>query len=629
MFASGTWLAAPVIALVGFSLGVAPTCAQESETDEVTYTRDIATILDTHCVVCHRPGGIGPFRLDSYEDVAGRSQQIATATRSGEMPPWKPRSGPGYLEFQGARTLDVVEVDLIQSWVTAGSPEGEPREPLDASVWSDGWHAGAPDLVVTMPESYDLSAYGDDVHRNFVVHIPGTEERFVRAVELRADTTRGIHHARLMIDQTDSARRLDDTDPLPGYDVGRADQARFPEGHFLGWAPGTLAGNVPDELAWRLEPGSDFVLKTHLVPTGTPTAVRVSVGFFFADTRPTVAPVVLQLGSQTIDLPAGDSAHIVEDTYHVPVDVDVLAVYPHAHFLATDVQAFASLPDGTTRRLIHIDSWDFNWQDQYRYAAPVRLPAGTTIGMRYVFDNSARNPSNPNRPPARVRFGPRSTDEMAELTLQVVPVDGAARPALAAHAQRKVTQILLAGAQKRLIDEPDHVAAYENAAIHLARLGRNAEAVEYLETAIRVDPQHATAHYRLGTALVTAGRHAQAAQKFRRAIALQPDFTAAHNNLGSLLQLAGEFTEAAIHYHHTLQLQPDHAGAHFNLATISLGERRFAEAEARFRQALAVRPGFRDAHEGLGRALTGQGRLVEARKAFVRAGQPSASVPRQ
>ena len=275
-----------------------------------------------------------------------------------------------------------------------------------------------------MTEPYVLPAAGEDVYRNFVVPIPIAEARFVSAVELKPGTVRGIHHARIMLDRTTSARRLDAGGLVPGYDSRLADQARSPEGHFLGWAPGTVP-SIEKGLAWRLEPGTDLVLKTHLVPRGTPESIQVAVGLFFTDRAAADQPVVLQLGSQTIDIPAGDSQHEVRDEYRLPVDVDVLAIYPHAHYLARTVSSVARLPDGTTRALIRIDDWDFNWQDEYRYAEPVRLPAGSRVFMRYVYDNSAHNRRNPNRVPRRVRFGPRATDEMAELMMQVRPVDAA------------------------------------------------------------------------------------------------------------------------------------------------------------------------------------------------------------
>jgi len=594
----------------------------------VTYSEHIAPILNANCVTCHRAGAIGPFSLATYEDVSPRAQLVADATRRRDMPPWKPAVGAG--PFRGERRLGADEIDLIQRWVRAGGPEGDPAELPPPPSWPDGWQRGTPDLVVTMSEPYALPALGADVHRNFVIEVPTTVDRFVAAVELKPDTTAGVHHARLLIDRTGSARRLADGNAEPGYDNRLADQARSPDGHFLGWAPGTLP-QTADRLAWRLEPGTDLVLKTHLVPRGVPRDVQITVGFFFADAPATASPVVVQLGSQTIDIPAGDQAHVVEDTYPVPVDLDVLAIYPHAHFLAAEIHASARLPDGTTRPLIQIDDWDFNWQDEYRFVEPVRLPRGSTVLMRYVFDNSAGNRRNPVRPPRRVRFGPTSTDEMAELMLQAMPVDPTDRLALTRHVERKVAQIVLAGSEKRLVDDPDNATHHEEVGVNLVAVGRRAEGIGHLEAAVRLDPGSSTAQYRLGTALALEGRTDDAMARFRRALEIRPDFTEAHNNLGGLLQMAGRLDEAGRQYRETLRLDPTHASAHFNLGHLLLAEASFAAAEIEFRQVLAVRPDSSDGYAGLGLALAGLERVdeaVDAYRAAIRLAPDTAEVHR-
>ena len=612
----------PVVAVaLGLPASASAAAAQEPAARVVTYNGQIAPILNEHCVSCHRPDAVAPFSLSTYAEVRARAGMVASATRHRVMPPWKPAPGVG--SFLGDRRLDESEIDLIQRWVAAGAPEGNPDRASEPPSWPDGWLRGAPDLVVTMDAPYLLPAEGEDVYRNFVVPVPTTRARFVKAIELRPATTRGIHHARVLVDRSGSARRLDAADPLSGYDDRHVDRARPPDGHFLGWAPGTVANDVPDRLAWRLEPGTDLVLKTHLVPRGEPTPVQVSVGFFFTDTVPTETPAVVQLGSQAIDIPAGAPAHVVEDRYRLPAAVDLLAIYPHAHFLARQVEANAILPDGAVRPLIRIDDWDFAWQDEYRYVDSVRLPAGTVVGMRFVFDNSARNPNNPSRPPRRVRFGPRSTDEMAELMLQVLPVEATDRPALVRDAARHVAQIVLAGSRLALAAAPDNAVLWERVGNDLFAVGRMDEAIHHLEQSLRIAPDRASAQYRAGTALAMVGRTAAAMERYRLAIDLRPDFVEAHNNLGGLLHLSGDLEGAARRYRRTLALDPAHANAHFNLGNILLGAGRFADAEIEFRGALAVRPDFADAHVGLGSALAAQGRhagAVEAYRAALRLG---------
>ena len=174
-------------------------------------------------------------------------------------------------------------------------------------------------------------------------------------------------------------------------------------------------------LSWELRPNTDLVLQLHLHPSGKPEQVQPSVGFYFTGEPPTNTPFRLNLNPLTLDIPAGASDYSVEDNYRLPVDVELLGVLPHAHYLAKRMEGYAVLPDGSRHDLLLIKDWDFNWQGDYRYAHPVHLPKGTTLAMRFAYDNSSKNVRNPNHPPRRVRYGLQTTDEMAELWFQVLP----------------------------------------------------------------------------------------------------------------------------------------------------------------------------------------------------------------
>src|SRR5678815_1781264 len=197
----------------------------------------------------------------------------------------------------------------------------------------------------------------------------------------------------------------------------------MPEGHLLSWQPGRLPSPGSIERAWRLSKGTDMVLQMHLRPTGKPADVRSSVGFYFTDRPPTQLSYLLVLRPPVIDIPAGEKNHVVESSYTLPQEVDVVGLLPHAHYLGKELAGSATLPDGTVKPLILIKNWDFNWQSDYRYKQPLKLPKGTKVSMRFVFDNSDSNVHNPNHPPKTVRYGPNSTDEMAELWLEVTPKD--------------------------------------------------------------------------------------------------------------------------------------------------------------------------------------------------------------
>jgi tetratricopeptide (TPR) repeat protein len=250
----------------------------------------------------------------------------------------------------------------------------------------------------------------------------------------------------------------------------------------------------------------------------------------------------------------------------LPVPVAVHAVHPHAHSRATDIKAYAELPDGTRRWLLHIPEWDFNWQDVYRYETPIDLPAGATIAMEYVYDNSAANPRNPDRPPRRVIFGQNSSDEMGDLWLQVRTRTPADRAALVNDFRPKTLIEDAAGYQKLLAVAPGHAGYHSDLAMIYVRLDRVADAVRHFEESIRLDPSSATVLYNLATVLASNGRPADAATRFEAAIRLRPNHAQSHNNLGVVLRSLGRHAEAIEEFRRALALDPGNAEARANLA---------------------------------------------------------------
>jgi hypothetical protein len=186
-----------------------------------------------------------------------------------------------------------------------------------------------------------------------------------------------------------------------------------------GWAPGATPEPLPDGVAHTVHKGADLVIQIHYHPSGKPETDQSSVGLTFGQ-APRKGLAGMIAGTRQIDLAPGATHVEIKDSIQVPEDVDLIGIAPHAHLLCTQMQVDAKLPNGKTEPLIRIGDWDFNWQGQYRYAEPVRLPKGTRIEMRYVYDNSPDNPHNPSNPPKRVTFGEQTTNEMALLFLQVV-----------------------------------------------------------------------------------------------------------------------------------------------------------------------------------------------------------------
>jgi tetratricopeptide (TPR) repeat protein len=566
----------------------------------ITFNKDIAPIVWHRCSPCHRPGEIGPFNLLSYSDVRQRLTQIGIVTSRRLMPPWAPEAGRG--EFDSERRLTDRELQAIQEWIAAGAIEGDKRDlpPLPTALLSPGgWQLGTPDLVVTMPRPYTVRAAGGDLFRTFVLPIPSVRARYVRAIEFRPENARVVHHANIGVDRTRSSRQLDEKDPEPGYAGGMVPDARYPEGQLLGWTPGQAAHAVPSGMTWRLEPNSDLVLQLHLQPTGRPEPLQVSVGFYFSDDPPTRMPLGLRLGSETIDIPAGDHEYIVRDEYVLPVDVEILAVQPHAHNLARQMEARATLPDGGTRWLISIPSWDFRWQDVYRYKTPFVLPKGSTISMRCTYDNSADNVRNPHRPPARVVWGQNTTDEMGDLWIQVVPVAPGDFAALRADFRRKAHAEDLAAYRKLLREDPTNPLRHDAVGDLYLEADRYEDAIAAYRESLKLNNASATTHYNLAYALSVRGRRAEAVDEFENAIRIDPEYSQAHNNLGAVLQLLGRTDEARHHYERAIALRPDNVDARVNLAQLLSLQGDAADAAAQFREALAIRADIPQALAGL------------------------------
>ncbi|HUE70982.1 MAG TPA: tetratricopeptide repeat protein [Pirellulaceae bacterium] len=613
--------------------------------ETVTFNRHIAPIVFENCAPCHHEGGSAPFSLSTYDNAKRRAQQILVVTETRYMPPWMPE--PGYAEFVGERRLSDGQIGLIRRWVQQGAPEGDFLAPVPPAELPTAWQLGEPDLIINMPQPYMLAAEGTDVFRNFVFPAPVEGTRYVRALELRPGNKRIVHHANVLVDRHGSSRRLDEDDREVGFagmELEIESESFDPHTHFLFWKPGTAPLVEPDETSWRLDGGTDLIVNMHLQPSGRIEAVQPSIGLYFSSKAPELHPMLLQFENDgAINIPPGEKNFVVTDRLELPVDVDVLGVYPHAHYLGKRVEAFATLPDGTRKWLLRIRQWDFNWQAVYRYAKPVFLPKQTVVHMAWTYDNSADNVRNPHQPPRQVVAGDRSSDEMAHLWVQVLPRGGEDR-----RLELQVALML-----RRLEKYPGDFTAHFNLGAALQAMNKPEEAIVQLRNAIAARPDSATAHNNLGSALYDVGRVEEAASHFRRAVRTRPDYASAHYNLGQAYAGRGEFGNAITHFQRAAQLLPNDAAiradlgtalltagrfdeairqlnqalkmdsqslnAHYNLASVFLMHGRFEKAEQHFREALRLKSDDADIHAGLGTALAAQKRLPEAVVQFEKA----------
>ena len=555
---------------------------------DVTFTRDIAPILYQHCAGCHRPDQAAPFNLLTYDDAFRHATQIAEVTRRRYMPPWRPVAGYG--EFDGVRRLGDEDISLIKQWVAGGRQRGDSADLPPAPRWPMGWSLGKPDVVLTLPTPYVLRSDGLDVFRSFVVPIPVGERRYVRALEFDPGNPKAVHHANLKIDATRSSRWLDEQDPGPGYEGAGARGAKFPDGYFLGWTPGQSPRMAPEGSSWGLDPGSDLVIELHMMPTGRSETIQPRVGLYFTDTPPTRLPYMIRLGRQDIDIPAGASHHVSTDSYILPVDVNIIAVQPHAHWLAKDVRGFATLPDGRLKWLVYIKDWDMRWQDVYRLREPLRVPRGTRLTMEYTYDNSPGNIRNPNTPPRRVTFGQTSSSEMGDLWLQVMTRSAQDRQRLDRDFAPKMLREDIAGLEKMLEADQQDPRLHADLGLCYLEAGRPEDALTHLEEAARLEPTSAGAQHDVGAFLLKKRRFPEARLYLNAAIRLKPDFAEAYNNLGIASHAEGKVRDAVDLYTTAIRIDPGNAEAEYNLgrALVALGET--GEALDHYRRSLLLKP---------------------------------------
>jgi Tfp pilus assembly protein PilF/mono/diheme cytochrome c family protein len=568
--------------------------ARSSAAAQVTYNRDIAPIIFHSCATCHRPGEAAPFSLLTYSDVKKHARQIVDVTRSRSMPPWLPE--PQKWKFADELRLTDSELSLIQRWVEQGAVEGDPADLPPALKFVEGWRLGQPDLILTATKPLTLPPSGTDTYWNFIFPVPIQEPRWVKAVEIRPGDKRYVHHANILVDRGGSLRSRES---VPGAGFGGMEiriesQVFDPDSHLLFWKPGTIPYVEPEGMALRLDKGTDLVLNTHLQPSGKMEVIQPSIGLYFTPHAATKIPMLLQLENDLkLDIPAGQKDFLVTDEFTLPIDVELLAIYPHAHYLGKDMQAFAMLPDGTTETLIHIPHWNLNWQAVYRYAEPVRLPKGTKVSLRYVYDNSDENPLNPNHPPARVVGGNRSSDEMCHLWLQVLPVNFDP----AQGDPRMVLQEALA--RHNVEKNPRDFEAHYNLAAMLQAKDKLDSAIQEYESAVRLRPDDPAGNNALGTAWVAAGHPEQGVGYFQVALKARPNYFDAHYNLGLALASQNDFEGASQQFDLELKLQPDDANAEANLGAAMAEMGRFPEAKAHFERALQIDPNQALAKENL------------------------------
>ncbi len=379
------------------------------------YSRDVASILYENCVSCHRPGQIGPFSLETYDQARKRAADLADVAGQRLMPPWgaEPGFGPA---FQHDRSLSTEEIATLTAWADAGAPEGNAADLPERPKFVDGWALGTPDLEIAMPEEFAIPATGGDIYRCFVIstHLP--HDVYISGIEYRPGNGRVVHHILGYVDASGEALARDEAEPGPGYTCFGGPRIEQLHGDLGGWAPGVEASELAEGVGRSLPRGAAVVMQVHYHPNGKDETDRSRIGLYFSK-KPVKKTFqwAAVLNTKFRLEPEQPESWEVRATWTAPVDLEAYSVAPHMHLLGKDMTMTARLPDGEVIPLIKIGRWDFQWQQQYFLERPITLPAGTVIEALAHFDYSRANPNNTFREQTKmpvVTWGEATTDEM-------------------------------------------------------------------------------------------------------------------------------------------------------------------------------------------------------------------------
>ncbi len=377
-----------------------PVTPSPEATVQVTYCDQVARVLQKHCIECHRAGEIGPFALDSYEEAVGWADTSLEVIDNGRMPPWHASSEHG--TFANARDMPAADKEIIRQWIAAGMPKGDESkmpEPANfASLWADGQK---PDLEIAMrAEPYKIPAEGTVEYQYFVIDPGFTEEKWVKAAQVIPGNRSVVHHAIVFI-------RPPDDQPFRGV------------GWLTAYVPGQRMIPMPPGHARRVPAGSRLVFQMHYTTNGTEQEDLSKVGVIFADPTEVTEEVITLIGiDQEFEIPPQAENHEVKGRVRwMPNDGKLLAIAPHMHVRGKSFEMSAEKPDGSTT-LLNVPQYDFNWQHSYVLSEPVPLSEITNLNFTATFDNSEKNPFNPD-PTQWVNWGDQTWEEMAVVFLEV------------------------------------------------------------------------------------------------------------------------------------------------------------------------------------------------------------------
>lgn len=403
----------------------APGCPLEApETSapagEITYHNRVSRIIQSRCLECHRDGGAGPFALQTYEDVAGQGAAIKQAVERNVMPPWfatRPEKGE-VSHWANDRSLSDEEKSDLLNWLSQGKPAGDANDAPLPREFPDGWRIGQPDHIVQLPKPMAVKATGVMAYQNVIVESGITEDKWIRAMEIRPTAPQVVHHVLVFL-----LPPVDRSKPDADRDAGEDESGGF----FAAYAPGGDAMICAEGFGTKIPAGSRLKFQLHYTPNGTATEDQSRLGIVFTEEEPTHLLHVAGIANPRFAIPPGEDNYPVTATQTVQSDTTVLAFFPHMHLRGKSFKYEAIYPDGRRETLLDVPRYDFNWQLSYRLAEPLELPKGTVLELTGCYDNSKNNPANPD-PTKTVKWGPQTYDEMMLGYVEFYTAEGADRP---------------------------------------------------------------------------------------------------------------------------------------------------------------------------------------------------------
>ena len=365
----------------------------------VTYTKDIAPIINKSCAECHRTGEIAPMSLMNYSEVRPWAKSIREQVVSRQMPPWS--ADPKVGHWANDPSLSQKEIDTITAWVAAGAPKGDDKDMPAPPNFTQGWTIGRPDVVFTMPEEYTVPADGTIPYLYFTMPTNFTEDKWIQAIEIRPSNRAVVHHVIAYAQNAGGKTTM----ARGEGDIGRGLQ------HLTGVTPNQTGSVFAPGLALPIKKGSNIVFQMHYTTNGQVGKDRTSIGFVFAKAPATKEIVTANVLESKFAIPPGADNHEVKSSKVMTEDVLITSFYPHMHVRGKSMTYTAYYPDGRSEVLLNVPKYDFNWQHNYVSKEPIRLPKGTRLEVVAHFDNSTKNKFNPD-PSQTVRWGDQTWEEM-------------------------------------------------------------------------------------------------------------------------------------------------------------------------------------------------------------------------